>query len=635
MCKSFTIDDVLSFPFSGVTRGRCHLSLDAMQVAYKYEGNIAIFNLEKWCLGTSFAGDCPKWSPTDPNAIAYLKSSRSGVFIRHLDGTERHLGESIGSVKTGEWTYGGHTLEWSFDGRFLAMVVERDSEEIDSGSHGGTEGVEVVNLSPAASTDALVVLEVATGAVTFEVAAAPYETYECVAWHPSGNWLTVLSQGADPEIQVGLESTSSFETGHCISDWHLFDIDIRNGNKRSRVGPGAGEMGLLRWSPDGNKLAFGYSPYSVEVRPVCAMMEHDSDQVQILSEEYWCDQVAYWSHDSQRLFFNGLKGLSHRVVCVDTVTKRTEEVVDWTGWTYLGGLSQDGKTLLIHWEGLNNLRDVYLVSLDSGQSKAVTHYTDQFNEYELPTTEVVEWKSYDGLVLQGVVVSPSGKSMSRERPTIVFLHGGPVGAAQAISDQEWNWFTTQGFQVFAPDFRGSQQYRYVNPPTEEMNYRDVMSGIEWLARNGKCDPLNIALSGFSYGAILGAYIIGQTNRFRAAVLSGGSYGYLGLFELGFHVGRTAVRENDKWKAALEVPDWFLTSAILYVEQVETPVLLFHGEHDWPAIEAEMYANYLSDCGKTVEYVLYKGEGHDLTQNKRGYRDRLERKLRWFRKYLDE
>lgn len=93
MCKSFTIDDVLSFPYSGVTRGRCHLALDAKQVAYRYEGNIAIFNLEKWCLETSFAGDCPKWSPTDPDAIAYLKSSRSGVFIRHLDGIERHLGE--------------------------------------------------------------------------------------------------------------------------------------------------------------------------------------------------------------------------------------------------------------------------------------------------------------------------------------------------------------------------------------------------------------------------------------------------------------------------------------------------------------------------------------------------------------
>ena len=59
MRKSFAIDDVLSFPFSGVARGRCHLSADAKRVAYRYEGNIAIFNLETWCIEISFAGDCP------------------------------------------------------------------------------------------------------------------------------------------------------------------------------------------------------------------------------------------------------------------------------------------------------------------------------------------------------------------------------------------------------------------------------------------------------------------------------------------------------------------------------------------------------------------------------------------------
>ena len=632
MHKSFTIDDVLSFPPSGVTRGRCHLSSDAARAAYRYGKNIAVFNLESWCLETSFVGDCPRWSPTDPNVIAYLKPNQCGVFIRSVEGAERHLGEKIGSVKTGEWTYGGHTLEWSFDGRLLSALVERDSEETDSGSTEGTEGVEVVNLSPAASADSLVVLEVQTGNVTFEKAADAYETYECVAWHPSGDWVTVISERLGTEVDV--TEKFSFETGHWVFDYHLFDIDLKYGRKSGRVGPGAGEMGLLKWSPDGEKLAFGYSPYPVEARPVCAMIERESDRIQILSEDYWCDQVAYWSQDSRKLYFNGLKGLSHRVVCVDTDTKRTEETVDWTGWTYLGGISQDGKTLLIHWEGLNNLRDVFAVSVDSGQSKAVTHYTDQLEEYQLPTSEVVEWQSYDGLTLEGVVVSPVGQSMSAERPTIVFLHGGPVGAGQAISDLEWAWLTTQGFQIFAPDFRGSQQYRYVEPPNEETNYRDVMSGIEWLAQSGKCDPSNIALNGLSYGAILGAYIIGQTNRFRAAVLSGGSYGYTDLFVLGLHVGRNAVREDDKWKARLHVPDWILTSGICYVEQVETPVLLFQGGHDEP-FEAQMYANYLADAGKTVEYVLYKDEGHDLFENKRGHRDRLERKLRWFRKHLSE
>ena len=632
MRKPFTIDDVIPIAFSGVSR--CHLSLDGKWVAYSHQGNITIFNLEKWCSEISFDGDYPKWSPADSNALAYLKSNHSGVFIRRVDGVELHLGGSIGSVKTGEWDYGGHTLEWSFDGQFLATAVERRSVETDKCSNEGTYGVEVENLPPTMNGDALVVLEVATGTVTFEASAAPYETYECVAWHPSGNWLTVLSNGLDPLDQVDEHSMYSFETDHCAPDWHLFDIDLKDGKKKSRVGPRANEMNLIKWSPDGTKLALAYSPYRGETRPVCAMMERDSNKIQILSEEYYCDMVVFWGNDSRKLFFGGLKGINHRVVCLDTVSKRTEEVVNWIGRVRPSGLSQDGRTLLVHWRGLNNLRDVYVVSLDSGQSKAVTHFTDQLDEYQLPTSEVVEWQSNDGLTLQGVVVSPCGESMSPERPTIVFLHGGPIGAGEAVSDPEWIWLTTQGFQIFAPDFRGSQQYQFVNRPNEEMNYIDVMSGIEWLVENGKCDPSQIVLSGFSYGAFLGAYIIGRTNRFRAAVLSGGNYGHSGMFQLGLHVSRKAVREDDTWKASVDIPDWFFMFGICYVEQVQTPVLLFQGEHDEP-IEAEMYAEHLSDLGKKVEYVLYKGEGHDLFQNKRSYRDRLERKSRWFRKYLDE
>ena len=373
------------------------------------------------------------------------------------------------------------------------MVVDRDPAGTDMSSNEDTDGTEVVNVSLDASTDALVVLDVSTGAVTFEFFPAAYETYCDIAWHPSGEWLTVVSNGSDSPEPAD-PSDFSFETGHADPDWHLYDIDVRDGQKKSRVGPRANEMGLIKWSPDGTKLALGYSPYVGEVRPLCAVMERDSNQIEILSEAYFCDQVLYWAPDSRKVYVNGLKGLSERVVCVDTVSKSTEEVVDWTGRTALSGVSQDGQTLLIHWWGLNNLSDVYVVSIDSGESKAVTYFTDQLNVYELPTSEVVEWPSYDGLVLQGVVVSRHGQAMSPDRPTIVDLHGGPIGAGVAISQPVWNWLVSEGFQIFAPDFRGSQQYQFAETPAEDMNYRDVMSGIEWLAKNGRLMLRNRATS---------------------------------------------------------------------------------------------------------------------------------------------
>ena len=235
MRRSFTIDDVVSFPFSGV--GGCHLSLDGKRVAYSHRGTITIFDVKEWCPETSFDGAHARWSPADPNVLAYVKSDRSGIFIRHVDGTERHLSESIGTVQTEEWAFGHpYTLDWSFDGKFLAMVVERDPAETDISSNEDTDGIEVVNVSPDASTDALVVLDVSTGAVTFELFPASYETYWNIAWHPSGDWLTVVSNGSSSSDQVD-PSDFAFETGHPDPDWHLYDIDLRDGQKKSRVGP--------------------------------------------------------------------------------------------------------------------------------------------------------------------------------------------------------------------------------------------------------------------------------------------------------------------------------------------------------------------------------------------------------------
>ena len=69
----------------------------------------------------------------------------------------------------------------------------------------------------------------------------------------------------------------------------------------------------------------------------------------------------------------------------------------------------------------------------------------------------------------------------------------------------------------------------------------------------------------------------------------------------------------------------------YVANVETPVLILEGEHDTPH-EAELYTTYLRALGKDVTYVLYKGEGHSLSKVSHR-KDRWERTLGWFRKYL--
>ena len=607
MARPISVDEVASFPYTGVDE--CDLSADGLRIAYTHQGQVYITDLKTSNTSEPFKGRNPKWSPYQPDVLAFVKPESSGVWLRCIDGTERQLAENTQDV---------NFVQWSSDGQFIAIIADREKETLEECND---DDIVIVCPPPLTSVSEIVILHVDTGEVIRVAESNAGESYEGLVWHPDGNWLTVFSS---------IESQDQSDT-----DWCLFDIDWRYGNRNNRIGPGKNEMTLPSWSPCGNFLALGYSPYSYihPVRNLCAIMERDSKQVQILSDEYFINFVC-WGDDGQKVYCSGLRGISRHVFSVDIRSGRKEVVIERTGWTYLSGISRDGKTLLTVFRGLLSLPDVRVISLDSGEERVVTRFSDQLANYELGEASVVEWESYDGLTIQGCVVSPLGKSMSPEHPTIVDVHGGPTEGGAAIFYREWHWLVANGFQIFAPDMRGSQQYQWCEPPTQEPDYKDVMSGIDWLASQQMCEKANIGVHGYSYGAILGAYAIGKSTLFRAAVLLGGLYDYRLTCQYGRQTRWNTISAQEMRGAPWEVPHLYHElSPISYVANVETPVLILEGEHDTPH-EAELYTTYLRALGREVTYVLYKGAGHSLSKESHK-KDRWERTLGWFRKYLIE
>ena len=611
MPRPITVDEVASFPYAGIARRDlspdCELSADGLRVACTHQNRIHITELETSKTYEPFKGRFPKWSPVQPDMLAFLKPESSGVWVKFPDGTERQLAGDTENV---------NFFQWSFDGKFIALIANRNLEIQDENTD---DDIVIVLPPPLTSVSSIVILHVETDEVTLLVESSPGESYEGVAWHPDGNWLTVFSN---------IESQNQRD-----NEWYLFDIDRRTGNRNDRFGPGKNEMISPSWSPCGNYLAMGYSPnsYIHPVRNMCAIMERDSKQVRILDDEYFVNFVC-WGHDSRKIYCSGLKGISRHVFSVDIQTGRKEVIVDRTGWTYLAGISRDGRKLLTVFWGLLTLPDAHLISLDSGEERTITQFSGRLADYELADASVVEWESYDGLTIQGCVVPPLGKPMSPENPTIVDLHGGPTEGGAAIFYREWHWLAANGFQVFAPDFRGSQQYQWCEPPTDEMDYKDAMCGINWLASQKMCDKARMGVQGFSYGADLGAYAIGKSTLFRAAVLHGGCCDYRLDCGLGLQTRWNSVCAEEMGGAPWEVPHVYQElSPISYVADVETPVLILQGEND-NAHQAELYTAYLRALGKEVSYVLYKGAGHGLSKASHK-KDRWERTLRWFQKYL--
>ena len=149
MSRPITIDEVTSFPYKGVDG--CDLSSDGLRVAYTHQNQIHITELETSKSYEPFKGRLPKWSPAQPDMLAFLKADSSGVWLRYPDGTERQLARNTENVSF---------FQWSFDGKFIALIANRDLEIQEEETE---DDIVIVLPPPLTSVSLIVIIHVETG----------------------------------------------------------------------------------------------------------------------------------------------------------------------------------------------------------------------------------------------------------------------------------------------------------------------------------------------------------------------------------------------------------------------------------------------------------------------------------------
>jgi dipeptidyl aminopeptidase/acylaminoacyl peptidase len=169
--------------------------------------------------------------------------------------------------------------------------------------------------------------------------------------------------------------------------------------------------------------------------------------------------------------------------------------------------------------------------------------------------------------------------------------------------------------------------------------RDVIAGVDSLIHDGVVDPERLGVTGGSYGGYLTTWIVGHTDRFRAAVtcrsvsdltsqmLSGDISGpQFGKFEYG----------KNPWE---EPQIYFEHSPITYATNIRTPLLIQHSERDLrcPITQAEELFTILRSLRRPVRLMRVPEENHELTRAGSPFRrvQNIELIRDWFRHYLVE
>lgn len=251
--------------------------------------------------------------------------------------------------------------------------------------------------------------------------------------------------------------------------------------------------------------------------------------------------------------------------------------------------------------------------------------------------EIIYPSSVDGREMQGWVIYPPGFDASKKYPLLIEIHGGPFANYGPRFDFEKQYFAAQGYVVLYANPRGSTSYGkdfanliHHNYPSDD--FYDLNSGVDAVIAKGGIDENRLYVMGGSGGGVLSAWMIGRTDRFKAAVIH-----YPVIEWESFNLTTDIPYVNTYWFPGVPWENrehYFKRSLLSVVDKVKTPSLLITGEADWrtPISQTEQYYTALKIQGVEAVMIRVPDEPHGIRVFPSHWIAKLVHSVGWMHKH---
>lgn len=284
--------------------------------------------------------------------------------------------------------------------------------------------------------------------------------------------------------------------------------------------------------------------------------------------------------------------------------------------------SKDGKTCLWRRESFTEYPELYISDTDFKKIRRVSISDEIQKEYLWGTSELVKWRTFQGDTLQGILCKPENFDPKKKYPMIVYFYEqksndlnkynipSPIGTVI-----NWTYCVSNGYLVFVPDVT----FRSGTPG--QSSYDAIVSGVKTLI---DCYPFvdedHIGLNGHSWGGYQSAYLVTQTDMFKAAVAGApvanmtSAYGAVRwssgksrMFQ--YEYGQSRIGGN-LWEKPME---YIENSPLFFAPQIHTPMLIMHNDQDGSVVWEQGIELFMAlrRLGKPAWMFNYKGQGHKL------------------------
>jgi len=252
-----------------------------------------------------------------------------------------------------------------------------------------------------------------------------------------------------------------------------------------------------------------------------------------------------------------------------------------------------------------------------GAPVALKNYNKAIAALALGGSETVTFRSDTGTLADAVLITPPDFSPSKTYPLVLLIHGGPTSATTHTFNRLGQLMAARGWLVLEPNYRGSDNHglayqRAVRYDPEDGPGRDVDAAVAAVRTRGIVDSDRIAVSGWSYGGIMTAWMVTHYHYWKAAV-SGAS---VNDWSTDYSVADdsdsdAALFHSGPWAGPDARAEYDRASAVTYAKDVTAPVLILSdvGDNRDPIATSYEFYRALKDNGKDVTFVAWPVAGH--------------------------
>ena len=557
----------------------------------------------------------PRWSP-DGSRLVYASSKEGSVqiYLRWMDsGQVARLTDLISSPGS---------LSWSPDGRLIAFTMPIAAEaakpfgQLPKKPEGADWAPEVRVIDslkyradgrkgflPAEHKQVFIIPS--DGGTPRHLTSGNFNHRSSLTWSADSKTLYLsANRGEDPEYEP-LEA-------------ELYALAVADGaltRLTKRVGPDFSP----EVSPDGRMIAYlGFDDKEIMYENTGVyVMDINGSNNRLVSKglDRGVDAIQ-WTPDSKGLIIQyddgGESQIAHLGLSGDLRPMAANTGGTSLGRPYAGGSFSVAKNGAVAFNQASPQRPAELAVMDKrGQSRLLTHLNDDLLAHKTlgKVEELHVNSSFDGRDVEGWIVYPPNYETGKKWPLILEIHGGPVANYGPRFSAEVQLYAAAGYVVLFMNPRGSDSYGeefvnliHHNYPSQD--YDDLMTGVDALIERGIADPEQLYVTGGSGGGVLTAWIVGKTDRFRAAVVAKPVINWTS-FNL---TADGAAYFSRYWFGAFPWEDqeqYWRRSPLSLVGNVTTPTMLLTGESDYRTPIGETEQFYLALKLRKVDTAMVR------------------------------